>query len=70
MKEFVLCEVKRKIEILYIPTISIKTSYAVTCAECKEGYYVSDEQCAALLYHGASIEVDEKTGGITIKMRE
>lgn len=70
MEEFVLCEVKTKIKVFFIPTVSIKTSYAVTCAKCKEGYYISDEQRDALLYQGAGIKVDEKTGVITIKMQE
>lgn len=65
MQEFALMEVRRKIKLLYIPTVSINTKYAVGCAKCKSGYYITDEQRDEILYRGAQIEV--KSDGIIIK---
>ena len=47
-KEFHLCEVKRKIHLLYIPTISYKNSYAIMCSHCEKGKYIPDEQAHAI----------------------
>ena len=40
---FQLMELKMKIRILYIPTVSINTKYAVVCPKCKTGYYVEEQ---------------------------
>lgn len=42
IQEFDLMEVKRKVKVLYIPTFSLNTKYAVACNRCKTGYYVDD----------------------------
>lgn len=48
-KQFHLCEVKRKVHILYIPTFSVKNSYAVMCSGCDNGKFVSAEWAHKLL---------------------
>lgn len=50
-------EVKRKVKVLYIPTFSLNTKYAVACNRCKTGYYVDDSIRDELLYGRMSIEV-------------
>ncbi len=50
-------EVKRKIKVFYIPTVSIDTKYAVGCKKCKSGYYINDQQRDDLLFHRSTIEV-------------
>ncbi|MGN0263730.1 MAG: zinc ribbon domain-containing protein [Oliverpabstia sp.] len=59
IQEFDLMEVKRKIKVLYIPTVSINTKYAVACKKCKNGYYVEDSIRDDLLYGRKTIEVKE-----------
>ena len=48
-KPFHLCEVKRKIHICYIPTVSYRNSYAVMCSHCDNGKTVSTEWAHTLL---------------------
>ena len=50
-------EVKRNVKVLYIPTFSLNTKYAVACNRCKTGYYVDDSIRDELLYGRMSIEV-------------
>lgn len=57
IQEFDLMEVKRKVKVLYIPTFSLNTKYAVSCNRCKTGYYVDDSIRDELLYGRMSIEV-------------
>lgn len=57
IQEFDLMEVKRKVKVLYIPTFSLNTKYAVACNRCKTGYYVDDSIRDELLYGRMSIEV-------------
>ena len=57
IQEFDLIEVKRKVKVLYIPTFSLNTKYAVACNRCKTGYYVDDSIRDELLYGIMSIEV-------------
>lgn len=42
--QWALMELKMKIRLLYIPTVSVGTKYAVTCTKCKNGYYVDERQ--------------------------
>lgn len=65
IQEFALMEVKRKIKVLYIPTVSINTKYAVGCKKCKNGYYIDDQQRDDLLFRRSAIEV--KADGIYFK---
>lgn len=52
-KEFHLCEVKRKVHVFFIPTVSYRNSYAVMCSYCDNGKYVSPEWAHTLLTGGA-----------------
>lgn len=55
-KEFHLCEVKRKIHVFYIPTLSCSNSYAVMCSHCDNGKYVPEEWAHALLTAPGAVE--------------
>lgn len=52
-----LMEVKRKIRVLYIPTVSISTKYAVACKSCRNGYYITEQQKDDLLYDHSEVEI-------------
>lgn len=65
-----LMELKMKIRVLYIPTIPIKTRYAVVCTRCKNGYYVSQEQRDFILSSPASSVVITDKGVKLIGMGE
>ena len=52
-----LMEVKRKIRVLYIPTVSISTKYAVACKSCRNGYYITEQQKDDLLYDRSEAEI-------------
>lgn len=58
-RQMCLMEVKRKIKVLYIPTVSINTKYAVGCRSCENGYYISDQQKDDLIYGRAWPEITE-----------
>lgn len=51
---FSLMELKMKIRLLYIPTVSVGTKYAIACTKCKNGFYVSEEQKNFVLDNPAS----------------
>ncbi|MDO5336378.1 MAG: zinc-ribbon domain-containing protein [Eubacteriales bacterium] len=65
IQEFALMEVKRKIKVFYIPTLSINTKFAVGCKKCKNGYYIDDKVRDGLLYGRMAIEVE--SDGIIFK---
>lgn len=52
-----LMEVKMKIQVLWIPTVPISTKYAVTCAVCKNGYYVNEQQKNDILRGYAEVKM-------------
>ena len=56
---FTLDEVKRKIRIFFIPTITCTTRYAVVCQKCETGYYVEEEDRIAIQNGDACIETTE-----------
>ncbi len=58
IQEYDLMEVKRKIKVFYIPTVSINTKYAVACKKCKNGYYIEDSIRDDLMYGRKEIEVE------------
>lgn len=64
-KDYALMELKRKIRVLYIPTVSLSTKYAVVCPKCKEGYYVSDAQKDFILRNDPSC-VEVVSDGVVI----
>lgn len=65
-KEYALMEVKRKIRVFYVPTVSINTKYAVACQKCKEGFYISEEQKDYILRNSASC-VEVLADGVHLK---
>ncbi|MEY8337148.1 zinc ribbon domain-containing protein [Lachnospiraceae bacterium 62-35] len=60
-----LMELKMKIRIVYIPTVPIRTKYAVICTACKTGFYVDDAQRRFILDHPSSC-VEIKEDGVLI----
>lgn len=47
--EFFLEEVKQKIDIIFIPTLTLKSQYAVMCKKCRRGSLCSTEWAGYLL---------------------
>lgn len=47
--EFFLEEVKQKIDIVFIPTLTLKSQYAVMCKKCRRGSFCSTEWAGYLL---------------------
>ncbi len=41
-RSFALMELRMKVRLLYIPTVTVNTKYAIVCEKCKEGYYVEE----------------------------
>lgn len=62
-----LFEVKRKLTILFIKTLTFTTKYAVCCSKCKNGYYISDEQKEAILNN--KVDIDVKSDGLYLKTK-
>lgn len=50
--EHFLADAKFKIDILFIPTFTLKSRYAVMCDKCKNGEYCSDEWASRLINEG------------------
>lgn len=48
-KEFHLREVKKKVYVVFIPTFTLESSYAVMCSHCDQGRFVSMEWAHTLL---------------------
>ncbi len=44
MQKFSLMELRMKIRVFFIPTVTVNTKYAVACNKCKNGYYVDETQ--------------------------
>lgn len=55
--EFTLDEANQKIDILWIPTFTLKSRYAVMCKKCKTGEFCSAEWAGYLLNQSGSPEV-------------
>lgn len=47
--EFFLEEAKQKIDILFIPTVTLKSRYAVICSKCEQGEFCSDQWAVSLM---------------------
>lgn len=63
--QFSLMELKMKIRLLYIPTVSVGTKYAVVCTRCKNGFYVSQDQRDFILNNPVSkVSIDAE--GVTL----
>lgn len=54
-QQFSVMELKRKVKILYIPTVSLYSKFAVACDKCKNGYYIEEATKNALLYGMAAV---------------
>lgn len=63
---FSLMELKMKIRVLYIPTFTINTKYAVTCTVCENGYYV-DEVTKNAILNGSARVTDISSEGLSIE---
>lgn len=50
--EFLLEIAKFKVDVLFIPTLTLKTRYAVMCSKCENGQFVSDAWAAKLMNDG------------------
>lgn len=62
---FGLFEVKRKVRVVWIPTVTLNTKYAVACTKCKSGIYVEDRILNAVLANRAELVFDSN-GEISI----
>lgn len=67
--DYALMEVKRKIKVFYIPTVSLNTKYAIACPKCKNGYYISEEQKSIVLANGPEC-VDVGVNGVEFHLPE
>lgn len=56
---YALMELKMKIRVFWIPTVSINTKYAVVCPVCKNGYIVDEGQKNDILTGRAEVKVKE-----------
>ncbi len=57
LAEFTLDEVKQMIDVVFIPTFTLKSSYAVMCKKCKRGEACSVDWAGYLLNHDDTGEV-------------
>lgn len=62
---FGLFEVKRKVRVVWIPTVTLNTKYAVACTKCKSGVYVEDQILNTILANRAEFVFDSN-GSISI----
>lgn len=47
--EFFLEEAKQKVDVLFIPTVTLKSRYAVMCSKCDQGQFCSDQWAVHLM---------------------
>lgn len=57
LTEFSLDEANQKIDILWIPTLTLKSRYAVMCRKCKNGEFCSAEWAGYLMNQSAHQEI-------------
>ncbi len=55
-RSFSLMELKMKIRVIFIPTVTINKRYAIVCESCKNGFFVEEAQKDAIM-HGTLIPV-------------
>lgn len=65
VQTFGLFEVKRKVRVVWIPTVTLNTKYAVACTKCKSGIYVEDRILNEILANRAEFVFDSN-GNIRI----
>lgn len=56
-KPFSLMELRMKIRVLFIPTVTINTKYAIVCEHCHSGYYVDEQTKDDILQNRVHIQV-------------
>ncbi len=56
---FGLYELARKVRVIWIPTVTLNTKYAVICEKCKNGIYVEDDVRDAILRGKAQFEIGQ-----------
>lgn len=64
IRKFQLMELKRKIRVFWIPTLSIDTKYGIICPNCKTGWYVEEYQKDAILKGDMVVAIN--TDGVTL----
>jgi len=57
LAEFTLDEANQKIDVLFIPTLTLKTRYAVMCKKCKQGEFCSSEWAGYLMNQTSCPEI-------------
>ncbi len=57
LAEFTLDEANQKIDVFYIPTLTLKTRYAVMCKRCENGEFCSSEWAGYLMNQTATPEI-------------
>lgn len=55
--EFFLEEAKFKVDIFFIPTVTLKSRYAVMCGKCEQGEYCSDQWAVNLINSAGPVSV-------------
>lgn len=55
--DFYLDEVKRKIDIFFIPTATISVKYAIMCGKCERGWYIGEVDKDKILSGRATVEI-------------
>lgn len=58
-------ELRMKIRVLFIPTVTINTKYAVVCEHCHSGYYVDEQTKDDILQNRVHIQIADD--GLIIK---
>lgn len=66
--EFHLDEVKRKIDVIFIPTATISVKYAIMCDKCKQGWYVSDTDKNDILSDRVTVKLSAE--GVSLIRKE
>ncbi|MBE6913235.1 MAG: hypothetical protein E7473_11995 [Ruminococcaceae bacterium] len=64
---FTLSEVRRKVRVVWIPTVTLTTKFAVVCTNCKTGFYVSDQQKDDILYERVSLRMERDGLALEVK---
>ncbi len=54
---FKLMEVKMKIRVFFVPTVPIKTKWAIACHKCKTGFYIKEYMKDSILAGKTKVDV-------------
>lgn len=65
---FSLMAIKRKIRVVYIPTLTVTTKHGITCKNCKNGRYISQEEYMMLVDGRGEMEL--KDNEILVKRKK